>query len=82
MAKKKEFKTLETRAKDIVKKIDFEKKDQFNWTMKKWLDDKKSLEALKVLAHFISIPSHILNETETKMFDEEMFEKINVTNKE
>lgn len=82
MAKAKEFKTIKQRAKEFVDKVKIEKVDQFNWKMKEDLNDEQSLKALKVLAHFITIPTQILNETEEQMFTDELFYKLNVTKKE
>lgn len=81
MAKKKEFKTTEDRAKEIADRTEFKVVDQYNWRMKDWLTGVQVIEAMRTLAHFISIPTQILNETETAMFDETLFEKINVTAK-
>lgn len=74
-------KKLEKKAKKIAKSMTIEKVDQFNWRMKEDLTGLEVIEAMRTLAHFISIPSHVLNEEETKMFDEKLFEKINVSNK-
>jgi len=82
MAKAKEFKTIKQRAKEFVDKVKIERVDQFNWKMKEDLNDEQSLKALKVLAHFITIPTQILNETEEQMFTDELFYKLNVTKKE
>ena len=79
--RKTEFKTIKQRAKEFVNKIEIKKTDQYNRRMKDWLSDEQVIKSMRVLSHFISIPSHILSEEETNMFDEELFEKINVTNK-
>jgi len=77
--KKKEFKTVKQRAKEIVERSDIKMVDRYNWKMKKWLTPVESLEALIVLANFITIPTNILNEEESKMFDERLFEQIKVS---
>ena len=82
MAKKKEFKTIKQRAKEFVDKIKIEKVDQYNYRMKEWLSDGDVIKAFRILSHFISIPKQILNETEIAMFDESLFEEINVSKKE
>jgi len=71
--------TIDEKAKRIAKGISMEKVDAYNWRMKKdltWLD---VIEAMRVISHFISIPTNVLNEEETKMFDEKLFEKIKVS---
>lgn len=82
MPKAKEFKTTKQRAKEFVDKVKIERVDQYNWRMKEDLSWVQAIEALKILAHFITIPTQILSETETAMFNEELFEKINVSKKD
>jgi hypothetical protein len=82
MAKAKEFKTIKQRAKEFVDKVELEIVDQYNWKMKEDLSDEDTLKALKVLAHFITIPERILNETETNMFNEDLFYKLNISKKD
>lgn len=77
--KKKEFKTVKQRAKDIVERADLKMVDRFNWKMKKELTPEQSLEALITIANFITIPTNILSETEMAMFKEELFEQIKVS---
>lgn len=77
--KKKEFKTVKQRAKDIVERADLKMVDRFNWKMKEWLSNEQAIEALKTISHFITIPTSILSETEMDMFKEELFEQIKVS---
>lgn len=74
-------KKLEAKAKKIVDKITIEHVDQYNWRIRKDVDNDKLLDWLRVLSHFISIPTNVLSEEELKMFDEEIFETINVSRK-
>jgi len=82
MAKKKEFKTIKQRAKEFVDKIDFKFEDQYHWRRREELTDEQIIQVMRVLSKFLTIPTHILNEEEQQMFDDVLFEKINMTNKE
>ena len=71
---------LEERAKTIAENMKIEHIDQFNWRLRKDLTDEQVIAWMRVLSHFISIPTNILNDAEIAMFSEDIFEKINVSN--
>lgn len=81
--KKKEFKPLKQRAKEIAERITIEKVDQYNWKIKKELTLEQKVEAMYKMFNFITIPDNILNDIERETFEEslELFEKINVSSK-
>ena len=81
--KKKEFKPLKQRAKEIAERITIEKVDQYNRKIKKELTLEQKVEAMYKMFNFITIPDNVLNDTERKTFEEslELFDKINVSSK-
>lgn len=78
--KRKEKEDFVERAKEIADKITIEHVDQYNWRIKNGVTNEQLLDWLRILSHFISIPTSVLSETETGMFNEDIFEKINVSN--
>ena len=82
--KKKQFKTLDQRAKEIASRTTVEVVDQMNWRIKEeWLTQEQKIEAMYKIFHFITIPDKVLNDTEKLIFTEapDLFEQINVTKK-
>lgn len=72
-------KKLEKKAKDIASRMTIEKKDVYNWKIKDDLSNEDFINAVRVIMNFITIPTGILNEDETKLFDENLFFKLKVS---
>jgi hypothetical protein len=56
------------------------KVDAYNWKIRQDLPYEDVFRAMKTMFNFITIPTTVLNEEETALFTEDLFEQIKVSN--